>query len=125
MGAMTRLHRRLFVTVGLLACILVAGGAWLLWPRTMITAENAAKIQPGMTVAEVEEILGGPARNEAPEVARVHRMLQSVSPDLEWTSEQVSVWVRLEGDGHVRACRAIPAPPAQGPIATLRRWLRL
>jgi hypothetical protein len=40
-------------------------GAWLLWPRTAITAAGAAKIEVGMTLAEVEAILGGPARDES------------------------------------------------------------
>src|SRR5262245_10142275 len=39
--------------------------AWLLWPRTAITRENGEKIHEGMTQAEVEAILGGPARDEA------------------------------------------------------------
>jgi hypothetical protein len=38
--------------------------AWLLWPRTAITRENAARIELGMTVAEVEAFLGGPARDD-------------------------------------------------------------
>jgi hypothetical protein len=51
------------------ACIAVLGitaaGVWLLWPRpTAITSENAERIQFGMTLQEVEAILGGPARDE-------------------------------------------------------------
>jgi hypothetical protein len=34
--------------------------SWLLWPRTAITRENADRIQEGMTLANVEAILGGP-----------------------------------------------------------------
>jgi hypothetical protein len=61
-----------------------------------------------MTVAEVEEILGGPARGAAPtSVVRI----QSVRHDLEWNSDEVSVWIHLDHDGRVRECRAIPAPP--------------
>src|SRR4051812_40868610 len=37
---------------------------WLLWPRTAITADNAAKVREGMTLAEVEALLG-PARDES------------------------------------------------------------
>jgi hypothetical protein len=57
--------RRLLV-LGLPAgLVALAVAAWLLWPRTAITRENAAKIQPGMTLAEVEAFLGGPARDES------------------------------------------------------------
>jgi hypothetical protein len=60
-----RVRRRLFIVLGLLACLLLAGCvAWLLWPRTAITRENAVLIRQGMTVPEVEAILVGPARDE-------------------------------------------------------------
>jgi hypothetical protein len=62
---MTRRTRRLLLfglPAGLVAAMLAV---WLLWPRTAITRENADKIRMGMTLAEVETILGGRARNEA------------------------------------------------------------
>jgi hypothetical protein len=60
---MTRTRRLLLFAVPAgLAVALIA--AWLLWPRTAITRENAEKIQVGMTLAEVEAILGGPARDD-------------------------------------------------------------
>ena len=37
---------------------------WLLPTRTAITRQNAEKIQKGMTLAEVEDILGGPPRDD-------------------------------------------------------------
>jgi hypothetical protein len=41
--------------------VVVAAGAWLLWPRQdRITPENLDRIELGMTRAEVEAILGGP-----------------------------------------------------------------
>jgi hypothetical protein len=43
---------------------MVAVGAWLLWPRPLaITPENYEMIRVGMTLEEVEGILGGPAGN--------------------------------------------------------------
>jgi outer membrane protein assembly factor BamE (lipoprotein component of BamABCDE complex) len=59
---MTR--RRLLLFALIAVAVVLAVGVWLLWPRTAITRENAAKIQAGMTLAEVEAILGGPARDE-------------------------------------------------------------
>jgi len=51
--------------LALFGCV-VAGVLYVaLWPRTPITRENVARIQPGMDLAEVEAILGGPARNDA------------------------------------------------------------
>ena len=106
--------------------LVVSAIVLLLWPQSAITRDNAAQIRPGMTVSEVEEILGGPARDEAPEWAPMRQMFQSVRPDLEWSSDQVSVRVYLEADGRVKESRAIPAPPGSRDIvARLRRWLRL
>jgi hypothetical protein len=64
--------------------------AWLLWPRTAITRENAAMIRPGMTRGEVEAILGGPPRDETTGPPRT-AMIQSVRPDREWNSNQLSI----------------------------------
>jgi hypothetical protein len=107
--------------------VLLAVGAWATWPEpSAISLENAAQIRAGMTVAQVETFLGGPARDEVPELSHMRRMIQSVRPDLEWCSDQVSVWVHLDADGRVKESRAIPAPPGSGDVLTLlRRWLRL
>jgi hypothetical protein len=117
-------RRLLLVAVVSTAVVLVVGlTAWLLWPRTAITRENAARIQVGMTVAEVEEILGGPARDETPKRPLVVK-IQNVHPDREWNSDQVSIWLHLDAEGRVRECRAIPVPP-KAPLNRLRRWLGL
>ncbi len=56
--------RRLLLLAVVAVAMALASGTWLLWPRTAITRENAAKIKEGMTLAEVEAILGGPARHD-------------------------------------------------------------
>jgi hypothetical protein len=63
-------HRRILWLVVLGTVPIVAGSLWLLWPRTAITQENAERIQAGMTLAEVEVILGGPERDESTPGAR-------------------------------------------------------
>jgi hypothetical protein len=61
---MTVRHRILFLSIGtVVAGIIVT--AWLLWPPTVITAENAGRIGIGMTLAEVESALGGAPRDES------------------------------------------------------------
>jgi hypothetical protein len=88
--------RRLWAVA--LAGIVAAGvgvfGLWLYAGRTAITEANAVRIRPGMTLAEIEGILGGPARDEStgPLVAvlppqdgispRDHEFLESVAPQL-------------------------------------------
>jgi hypothetical protein len=60
---MSRRALRRWVACGLLLAL--AGAGWWYWlehrPGSGITAENAARIEPGMTAADVEAILGCPA----------------------------------------------------------------
>jgi outer membrane protein assembly factor BamE (lipoprotein component of BamABCDE complex) len=147
-----RVRRRLFIVLSLLACLLLAGYvAWLLWPRTAITRENAALIRQGMTVAEVEAILGGPARDEttgpctldygeqavegdtAARRARRARLLRLSYLQLNharrrshvWASDHVEVFVRVDQAGRVTDCDHVPTRRLyQSPVVMLRRWLR-
>jgi hypothetical protein len=71
-----------------------AFAAWLYLTRTAITEDTAIRIRPGMTLAEVEAILGGPARDEStgPLIAVLpwqdgddddsHEMLERIAPRL-------------------------------------------
>jgi hypothetical protein len=144
---MTR--RRLLLFGVSVAVVVLSVGVWVFWaqPRTMITRENAARIQVGMTLGEVEAILGGPARNESsgqlkptgdsqtndfrfllalcsgvPE-ATFHRadgMTQA------WTCNTLMVVVAFDLDGRALndgQCAVCPVP--ESPIDRLRRWLRL
>ena len=55
------MKRKLKWTAVVLAVLLLGfGAAIFLWPRDRITAESWEKIQLGMTVEEVQDILGGP-----------------------------------------------------------------
>src|SRR5438270_777500 len=110
-GGMKRRPRRLFVVLGLLACgPLVAGVAWLLWPSTAITQENAATIRERMTLAEVEAILGGPARDETTGPVEVgflaHKRYATAIPlhRHEWQSDEVLVAVECDAEGKVWSC---------------------
>src|SRR6266478_2347267 len=100
--------RRLLLLALATVAVLVAG-VCLLWPQSAITRENAEMIWEGMTLAEVEAILGGPARDETtgpvireepPEFAppdasgRSFRItILDMRPHLEWHSDQVRIWV--------------------------------
>jgi hypothetical protein len=153
MDTMSRPRRRLFLALGVVACLLlVGGGAWLLWPRSAITRENAARIEIGMTLAEVEAILGGAARDESTgstnpvldrdgisreeldmlgahrEICLIssHMAIQNGKPSPVWRSDLVEVFVRCDPAGRVTSCQAFPMRRAdESPFATLRRWLRL
>jgi hypothetical protein len=133
--------------------VTLAVGAWLFWPRTAITPENAARIQPGMTLAEVEVILGGPARDEstgpltadAPDDEEPRDLIGALrvmdfetadaarwraipvrSPPLLWRSYRLIVRVELDAAGRVGSSDSLPVDVAdESPIDRLRRWLGL
>jgi hypothetical protein len=132
--------RRRLLVFGLLAGLLVLGvGVLLLWPRTAITRENAAKIQVGMALADVEALLGGPARNEGTGATRmldeqpkqglhhsgIMRDVESRAPLVEWNSDYVMICVPLDSEERVSACHYLFLCPAEGALVKLRRWLRL
>src|SRR5436305_330604 len=109
---MTR-RRLLLLSLAAIAVVLMV--AWLLWPRTGITRENARRIELGMTLAEVEAILGGPARDESSgplthDLGPIHVALSHGGPEgfpaaqrwLRWKSDSVTVDVTV-CDGRVIA----------------------
>lgn len=58
-------HRR-FLVLSFAAVVLgLVVGVWLLLPRTAITRENAYCIEPGMTLEQVQLVMGGPPRDES------------------------------------------------------------
>jgi hypothetical protein len=122
--------RRRLLLFGLLAAVTGLGG-WLLWPRSAITRENAAKIQIGMTLAEVEAILGGPARDDSTgpfegEWPRDFKF-DPTNPDADWHSDTVLVLVRLDGRNRVKSFEVLPVRRSDGEssLDVIRRWLGL
>jgi hypothetical protein len=148
---MTRRTRRLLLLALPAGLALALACAWLLWPRTAITRANAEKIQVGLTLAEVEAILDGPARDEStgpvnldvaeglegaewelfdPQRVRLW-VVSLVRPPgtprpLEWQSNEVVLRVRFDPEGRVAECDAFPMRRVdEGPLDRLRRWLGL
>jgi hypothetical protein len=127
-----------------LAPLLMALAAFvclLLWPEkpSVITPEKARKIQPGMSLEEVETILGGPARfdydgpvtNEGVSIAdKVDRQalaqLNRPKPpnsvrELRWGSGTVTVYVHFDAAGKSLPVRYLLHSPAP---ETLLEWVR-
>ena len=127
--------------------VLVAG-AWLIWPRTAITRENAAKLHVGMTLEEVETILGGPARDESTGPCELdvsvfkHAEKEKVTGEAplektqnrpsrgrRWLSDRVAIWVReAEDDQGWRIIEIDYIPRRRSEESVLdrvRRWLHL
>jgi hypothetical protein len=133
-------RRRLLVA--LVAGMLALGvSAWQLWPRSAITRENAVKIHVGMTLAEAEAILGGPARDEStgpcyPDVSgtedgdemklELQSLLIQIRPGLQWRSNSVVIWVKEDQVGQDRRLTEVRYVPMQrgeeSLLEMLRRW---
>ena len=149
---MTR--RRILLGVPIVVAAFLIG-LWLLWPRTAITADNAAKIKNGMTLEQVVAILGGPERDEStgpieaddpdideavrtgrePPEAAVGRveLLQldfphqgMVEAGRYWKTDRLMVRIELDQDGRVSWILVQPVRRQHESLLNrLRRWLRL
>lgn len=120
--------RRRLLVFGLFAGLLaLGGGIWLLWPQespSEINQDNAARIQTGMTLAEVEAILGGPARREGNGPISPTRLWNRGAKL--WRSNHATIWVEFAADERVIELTWVPARYQNVSLLdSLRRWLRL
>jgi hypothetical protein len=130
------MRKRLLLSVGLLAALLL-GGYLLLWltaPRVVVTQETLAKMHVGMTEAEVEELLGGPPGDytrdqpalEPPRVLNEEPRMTMAR----WAGWDGRIVVFFDHRGRVSEREFwgwVPgdpfAPQKPSPLAKLRRWL--
>jgi hypothetical protein len=146
------MNRRRSLVLSLAVVVVgLSAGVWLLWPRTAITRENAARIQKGMTRVEVLTILGGPPRDESngrmglddpdednAEEMRHERLRQWIDsrlradfdpdggPRAKWQSNQVVIYIWWDEAGTVEDCDVFPLRRApEGPLAMFCRCFGL
>ncbi len=102
---MTR-RRLLLLLVAVSVISMLASGAWMyrLESQPGITRTNASRVKEGMTIAEVERILGGPPRIEGGDGYSMNFSCRP--PNLEWMTPDLRVSVWLDLDGRVAACCA-------------------
>jgi hypothetical protein len=120
--------------------VLVAVGLFALWPQpNRITRENCARINKGMTQAEVVAILGPPGDytsgpmlledEEWPE-DDCYRGFAAFSEGPAWCGDTGCVEVRVDNSGEVLACRFVGGRRVeQSALANLlwrakRQWRR-
>jgi hypothetical protein len=99
--------------------VLIGAGIRVLWPGpSAVTRENEARIHEGMGTEELQEILGGPPRDDStgpteldPD-ALIDRIGEpaplSVTPIYEWRSDQVLIRVHFDAAGRVDWISACP-----------------
>jgi hypothetical protein len=140
-----RYRRLLLFAIPITLALIVTATAWLLWPSTAITCENAAKIKEGMTLAEVEAILGGPAREESTGPLEVNLdspwlndtngpcvlvYSKHFGPPWNavcvWQSNRARVGVAFDRDERVIECARRPMRPVEQTLLDrIRAWLHL
>ena len=129
-------RRRRFLFLFLAAIVVgMAVGVWAMWPRpSAITRENASTVREGMTLADVEAILGGPARDESTGLLAPDNRdgtsstiwMWAQPPPRAWISDCVAVHVRFDNAGLAQAVWCIPLRRIEEcTLDRLRRWLRL
>ena len=132
--------RRRLLVIGL-PFVLMVLGLWMLWPRSStITRENAGRIQKGMTLAEVEALLGGPARDDStgpvvrdnddprrdPIVWPAHLFNPNSRLPVQWQSDEVTITVAFNPEAQVTGSGFLPLRRAdESLLDKIRRWLRL
>jgi hypothetical protein len=115
-----RQRRYLFLSLAAIVVLtVVASPAWLAWPHTAITRQNAGRIRRGMTRQEVEVILGGPPREEGG-----HYPVFGTAglPWEEWATPDIVIFVTFDDNGRVAGMAAFHD---DGLIDAIRRLLRL
>jgi SmpA / OmlA family len=127
---MTRRSRRLVLfalTAGLPVALIAA---WLVWPRTAITRENAAQIREGMTRSEVEAILGRtpiPRPTDRKIWHRTPNGAEMFVGDYWWEGDMVVI-VAFDDAGKVRETQTFEVPDSRRRdtfLDKVRRWLHL
>jgi hypothetical protein len=101
--------RRVFIASALLLTVALLGVSTVVYvtaPRHRITRENIAKIQHGMTLAEVEELLGASPGNHSRGMAQglvlyTGEALWHAHHACDWVADDVSVRVRFDADWKV------------------------
>jgi hypothetical protein len=133
--------RRLLLFAVVAGVVGLAAGLWLLRP-TAIKFENALKIRKGMTLGEVETLLGGPARDEttgpvvqqdawdAPPgwlVLSKRRPAEWPQPEPRyWRSDRLTIATWFDDKDRVVVHAVLIMRRAdESPLDMIRRWLRL
>src|SRR3954452_4421405 len=89
------LTRRRLLFLFLAAVVVGLALAWVIWPRPTVNEEKAAAIHAGMSLADVEEVLGCPADDATPFDLVDHSVTRL------WNGHGASLLVVFGADGRV------------------------
>ena len=123
------MNRRHLLVLFLSVTLALATGVWLLLPPpSLITRDNASKnLHRGMTLVEIEQVLGGPARDEGGRLplSRNFQPLREKPPSHEWATPEVIVQVWLDDAGQLHECNIIFSSANEDTLFNkILRWMR-
>jgi hypothetical protein len=121
--------KRLVLAVGVLAISVCILAVWInLSKPGGITLDSYDQIQVGMTRQQVEEILGGPPRNESALIELLHfdNWFESPVWPEEWLGSEIAIYVKFDAQERVcdKRMETHEFGPAPSPIwDKARSWL--
>jgi len=119
-------RRLLLVCSGI--CVLALGAAvWIRWPQpSVINDENIGKVTVGMTRPQVEQILGGPARDESGggEIVCTGSTIWTLMDLDRWVGPTHAIGIQFEGEC-VSQFYVGQVAHQETVFQMFRRWLRL
>ncbi len=130
------MKKRLLLLLGGGACLLAAGyfvHAWL--TKSPINRDTFERIEEGMTVKEVEELIGLPPGSYGTAWQRVNVLgdeadhkfwhLSHEKKYVHWSSNDGEITVSVSPDGKVtgKMFYYLEGTISEGPLDTLRRWI--
>jgi hypothetical protein len=130
MSMRKRLLLALFLLMGLSVLGLFCVAWWTAPPKHNINPETIGRIQPGMTEADVEALMGVPAGGFSQDRAVQDSNFMMLPPPgmtpKDWLGEKTGVTVCFGQDGRVRFARSMVMFPVHVPfLDRLRRWVGL
>jgi hypothetical protein len=125
--------RRRLVFLWIACCLGLMGPLiWLASSQPRIDSETFEQIQPGMTLMQVETLVGRPPGNYTHgQVKIIHDAGLEGSSDYykEWIGEKIAIMVRLDQEGTVSKKECVPTwhltRGNRTVLERLRLWLRL
>jgi hypothetical protein len=123
---MKKRRRLLFLWI---ACCLGLMGPliWQALSQPRIDAERFEQILPGMTLTQIEKLIGGPPGDYTDgQVSITHGGLEGSSVVYkDWVGDEIGIAVRLDGEGKIIEKQSFPTGVRRPFLEKLRRWLRL
>jgi hypothetical protein len=95
-------------------------------PRPGITPDNVRAIEPGMSAAEVERLMGVPPGLHDPHIT-VEAAPDTKEAGKHWVGSRAAAYVCFDEEGRVTVCYPLVVTPMRKPgfVERVRRWLGL